>query len=157
MKFLLIQLKNLFKMLAHLDAGNQHVVHAFFIHRIYIKIQKHMSDQIKTLICWRKRGDWWIIFTLPLANIFVILIHYYVIFLHYRTMKHAKYTLVILCRTGQEIMNRNDAYDLWFHFQFLNMNFSGVKAHQNFVLIFKKLKLLLFLLFSSFMHILCDG
>ena len=37
-------------------------------------------------------------------------------------------------------MNRNDAYDLWFHFQFLNMNFSGVKAHQNFVLIFKKLE-----------------
>ena len=54
-------------------------------------------------------------------------------------------------------MNRNDAYDLSFHFQFLNVNFSGVKAHQNFVLIFKKLKLLLFLLFSSFMHILCDG
>ena len=27
-------------------------------------------------------------------------------------------------------MNRNDAYDLSFHFQFLNMNFSGVKAHQ---------------------------
>ena len=26
-------------------------VHAFFIHRIYNRIQKHMSDQIKTLIC----------------------------------------------------------------------------------------------------------
>ena len=106
MKFLLIQLKNLLKLLAHLDAGNQHVVkkcvHAFFIHRIYNRIQKLMSDQIKTLICWRKRGDWWIIFTLPLANILVILIHYYVIFLHYRAMEHAKYTLVILCRTGQE-------------------------------------------------------
>ena len=35
MKFLLIQLKNLLKPLAHLDAGNQHVVkkcvHAFFM------------------------------------------------------------------------------------------------------------------------------
>ena len=54
MKFLLIQLKNLLKLLAHLDAGNQHekkCVHAFFIHRIYNRIQKHMSDQIKTLIC----------------------------------------------------------------------------------------------------------
>ena len=55
MKMMLIQLKNLLKLLAHLDAGNQHVVkkcvHAFFIHRIYNRIQKHMSDQIKTLIC----------------------------------------------------------------------------------------------------------
>ena len=46
MKFLLIQLKNLLKLLAHLDAGNEHVVkkcvHAFFIHRIYNRIQKQL-------------------------------------------------------------------------------------------------------------------
>ena len=45
-----------------------------------------------------------------------------------------------------------------FVFQFLGMIFSAVdfKAHKNFVLVIKNSQMVSFLLFSSFMHILCD-
>lgn len=52
-----------------------------------------------------------------------------------------------------KIKKRSDACSLGFLFQYLDMNFSAVsfKAHKRF------LKWFFFVLFSSLMHILCDG
>ena len=53
MKFLLIQLKNLLKLLPHLDAGNQHVVqkcvHAFFIHEFTTEFKSIWVIKLKHL------------------------------------------------------------------------------------------------------------
>ena len=51
-------------------------------------------------------------------------------------MEHTKYALHV--EQGKN-MDRSDACDLWFLFQFLKMSFSAMnfKAHKNFVILIK--------------------
>ena len=51
-------------------------------------------------------------------------------------------------------MDRSDACDLWFLFQFLDMNFSTVnfKAHKNFVLVIKNTSKNVFFSILFFFH-----
>ena len=53
----------------------------------------------------------------------------------------------------------SDASDFWFFFKILGMKFSAVnrKVHRNFVLVIKNTYMVSFLLFSSVMHITCEG
>ena len=74
-----------------------------FIYRIYNRIRKHLSDNTETLKQLFAESERKIDekYSLRPWQIFLILIHYYVIFL-VRAMDHAKYALIVHCRIEQE-------------------------------------------------------
>ena len=143
MKFFLIQLRNLLKLLAHLSTGNHCNCHK--MHRMLSFFTKFITEFestwwaiiLRLLFCWRQREDQWIIFTLPSTNILKFLFTT-IPFYHIRAMVCAKNALLIHCRTGQEYRQKWYVWSLISfpisRHEFLAVNF---KAHKNFVLVIK--------------------
>ena len=123
--FLLIQsTKSLKTACSSWYTGNLHnwnnVSNAYFTYRTYNRIQKCLSDCTKTIVCWRWREDWWIIFTLPSTYIWVL----FTIVSFYHIIRWSIPNMPWLYTVEQcKITDRSDACELWYLFQFLDMNF----------------------------------